>query len=152
MQEVDMAAKEVMKTATKRAIVLAARVMATATERAKAMDEEGSGNGGKSGGNGNKEGNGKGTKSNGYGNEEGNGGGGKIDGNSNKEGNGKGGQWRGWEEFWRRRLWWRARKRKMVRVAMGNGYGKEGGRCLMAATMGTAQRTHPLALQLERGG
>jgi hypothetical protein len=33
-----------------------------------------------------------------------------------------------------------------------NGYGKEGGGHLMAATMGTAQRTHPLALQLERGG
>jgi hypothetical protein len=34
----------------------------------------------------------------------------------------------------------------------GNGYIKEGGGRLMAATMGTAQRTHPLALRLERGG
>jgi hypothetical protein len=34
----------------------------------------------------------------------------------------------------------------------GNGYGKEGGGHLTAATMGTAQRTGPLALQLERGG
>jgi hypothetical protein len=34
----------------------------------------------------------------------------------------------------------------------GNGYGKEGGRRLMAAMMGTVRRTHPLALQLERGG
>jgi hypothetical protein len=33
-----------------------------------------------------------------------------------------------------------------------NGYSKEGGGRLMAATMGTAQRTHPLALRLERGG
>jgi hypothetical protein len=33
----------------------------------------------------------------------------------------------------------------------GNGYGKEGGRRLMAATMGMAGRTHPLALRLERG-
>ncbi len=147
-----MTAKGVMKTATKRVMALAARAMATVMERAKVTDGEGNGDSGKSGGDGDKEGNGKGTKSNGYGNEEGNGGGGKIDGNSNKEGNGKGGQWRGWEEFWRRRLWWRARKRKMVRVAMGNGYGKEGGRRLMAATMGTAQRTRLLALQLERGG
>jgi hypothetical protein len=34
----------------------------------------------------------------------------------------------------------------------GNGYGKEGGGRSTAATMGTAQRTHPLALRLERGG
>jgi hypothetical protein len=38
----------------------------------------------------------------------------------------------------------------------GNGYGKEGGGQAAAATMamgmGTAQRTWPLALQLERGG
>ncbi len=34
----------------------------------------------------------------------------------------------------------------------GNGYGKEGGGRLTAATMGTVQRTHPLALRLERGG
>jgi hypothetical protein len=38
----------------------------------------------------------------------------------------------------------------------GNGYGKEGGRRLLAATktmgIGTAQRTRPLAQQLERGG
>ncbi len=34
----------------------------------------------------------------------------------------------------------------------GNGYGEEGGRCSMAAMMGTAQRTGPLALRLERGG
>jgi hypothetical protein len=35
---------------------------------------------------------------------------------------------------------------------MGNGYGKEGGRHLTAAKMGTTQRTWPLALGLERGG
>ncbi len=34
----------------------------------------------------------------------------------------------------------------------GNGYGKEGDGRLMAATMGTARRTGPLALRLERGG
>jgi hypothetical protein len=34
----------------------------------------------------------------------------------------------------------------------GNGYSKKGGRRLTAVMMGTAQRTHPLALQLERGG
>jgi hypothetical protein len=33
----------------------------------------------------------------------------------------------------------------------GNGYGKEGGGRSMVATMGMAQRTHLLALQLERG-
>jgi hypothetical protein len=32
---------------------------------------------------------------------------------------------------------------------IGNCYGKEGGGCLTAATMGTAQRTWLLALQLE---
>ncbi len=45
---------------------------------------------------------------------------------------------------------------KRVMATNGNntgiGYGKEGGRRLMAATMGTAQRTHLLALRLERGG
>jgi hypothetical protein len=35
---------------------------------------------------------------------------------------------------------------------MGNGYGKEGGGRSTSGTMGTAQRTRPLALQLERGG
>jgi hypothetical protein len=35
---------------------------------------------------------------------------------------------------------------------MGNSYGEEGDGRLMAATMGTAQRTWPLVLQLERGG
>jgi hypothetical protein len=34
----------------------------------------------------------------------------------------------------------------------GNGYGEEGGVRSTAATMGTARRTHPLALRLERGG
>jgi hypothetical protein len=34
----------------------------------------------------------------------------------------------------------------------GNGYSGEGGGRLMAATMGTARRTGPLTLQLERGG
>ncbi len=34
----------------------------------------------------------------------------------------------------------------------GDGYGKKGGGRLTAARMGTAQRTHPLALRLERGG
>jgi hypothetical protein len=34
----------------------------------------------------------------------------------------------------------------------GNGYGKEGGGRSTVMTMGTAQRTHPLALRLERGG
>jgi hypothetical protein len=34
----------------------------------------------------------------------------------------------------------------------GNGYGKEGGGRLTAAMMGTVQRTHLLALRLERGG
>jgi hypothetical protein len=34
----------------------------------------------------------------------------------------------------------------------GNGYNKEGEGCLMAAAMGIAQRTWPLALRLERGG
>jgi hypothetical protein len=43
-------------------------------------------------------------------------------------------------------------KREMARVATGNGYGKEGGRRLTVAMMGTAQRTQPLTLQLERGG
>jgi hypothetical protein len=33
-----------------------------------------------------------------------------------------------------------------------NGYGKEGGGRLMAATMGMVQRSHLLALRLERGG
>jgi hypothetical protein len=35
---------------------------------------------------------------------------------------------------------------------MGNGYGEEDDGRLMAVTMGTARRTRPLALQLERGG
>jgi hypothetical protein len=115
------------------------------------MDGEGNGNGGKSGDDGNEEGNGKGTKSDGYGNKEGNGNSSKIDGDSNEEGNGKGGQWQGWEEVWQWQLWWRATKKEMARAAMGNGYSKEGGGHLMAATMGTVQRTRPLALQLERG-
>ncbi len=34
----------------------------------------------------------------------------------------------------------------------GNGYGKEGGGRSTAATMGMARKTHPLVLQLERGG
>ncbi len=34
----------------------------------------------------------------------------------------------------------------------GNGYGEEGSGRLTVATMGTVQRTHPLALRLERGG
>jgi hypothetical protein len=34
----------------------------------------------------------------------------------------------------------------------GNGYGEEDDGRLMSATMGTAQRTRPLALRLERGG
>jgi hypothetical protein len=34
----------------------------------------------------------------------------------------------------------------------GNGYGKEGGGHSTAVMMGTAQRTHLLALRLERGG
>ncbi len=34
----------------------------------------------------------------------------------------------------------------------GNGYNKEGNGRLMAAIMGMARRTRPLALQLERGG
>ncbi len=145
MQEVDVAAKEVMKTATKRAMALAARAIATATERAKATDGEGNGDGGKSG-------NSKGAKSDGYGNKEGNGNCGKIDGNNNKEGDGKGGQWQGWEEFWQRQLWWQAMKREMMRAATGNGYGKEGGGRSTVAMMGTVQRTRPLALRLERGG
>jgi hypothetical protein len=35
---------------------------------------------------------------------------------------------------------------------MGNGYGEEDDGRLMAATMGTAQRTWLLVLQLDRGG
>ncbi len=35
---------------------------------------------------------------------------------------------------------------------LGNGYHEEGGGRSMAATMGMARRTQPLALQLERGG
>jgi hypothetical protein len=142
----------VMKMATKRAMVSVARVMATVTERATSIDGEGNGVGGKSNSDGSEEGNSKGGKSNGYGNKEGNGDGGKIDGDSNKEGNGKGGQWQGREEVRRWRLWWRATKRAMARAATGNGYGKEGGGRSMAATMGAAQRTRPLALQMERGG
>jgi hypothetical protein len=74
---------------------------------------------------------------------------------------------------WRQRLGWWAMKRAMTRAArviamatkramvsngdnMGNGYGKEGGGHLTAATMamvmGTAQRTWLLALRLERRG
>jgi hypothetical protein len=47
-----------------------------------------------------------------------------------------------------------ARKRAMTTDSdnTDNGYGEEGGRHLMAATMEMAQRTLPLALQLERGG
>ena len=45
-----------------------------------------------------------------------------------------------------------ATKRATARVATGNDYGKEGGRHLMAATMGAAQMTWPLVLRLERGG
>jgi hypothetical protein len=48
----------------------------------------------------------------------------------------------------------RATKRVMVTDGnnTGNGYGEEGGGCSTAAMMGMAQRTHPLALRLERGG
>jgi hypothetical protein len=47
-----------------------------------------------------------------------------------------------------------ATKRVMVPDGnnMGNGYVKEGVGCLTAATMGTAQRTWPFALRLERRG
>ncbi len=65
----------------------------------------------------------------------------------NKEGNGKGG-----------RAMATATKRALAtnHNNMGNGYSKEGGGPLMAVVMamgmGTAQRTWPLVLQLERGG
>ncbi len=47
-----------------------------------------------------------------------------------------------------------ATKRVMVTNGdnTGNGSGEEGGGRLTAVMMGTAQRTHPLVLQLERGG
>ncbi len=80
-----------------------------------------------------------------------------MDGDADEQGKGE-----GWQEGWRRRLEWWATKRAMpmaTKRAMatggnntGNGYGKEGGGRSTAATMGTARRTHPLALRLERGG
>jgi hypothetical protein len=80
-----------------------------------------------------------------------------MDGNADEQGMGK-----GWQEGWRRQLEWWATKRVILTATKrvmatdgdntGNGYGEEGGgRSTAAATMGTAQRTHPLALRLERG-
>jgi hypothetical protein len=80
-----------------------------------------------------------------------------MDGNADEQGKGE-----GWQEGWRRRLEWRATKRAMPTVtkrvmatdgdSTDNGYGEEGGGRSTAVTMGTARRTHPLALRLERGG
>jgi hypothetical protein len=80
-----------------------------------------------------------------------------MDGYANKQGKGK-----GWQEGWQRRLEWQATKRAMPKAtkrvmatdgdSTGNGYGKEGGGHSTMVMMGMAQRTHPLALQLERGG
>ncbi len=75
----------------------------------------------------------------------------RLSGKANKQDKGE-----GWQEGWRRRQkWWAtnrampmATKRAMVTNGnnTGNGYGKEGGRHSTVATMGTAQRTHPLVL------
>ncbi len=67
-------------------------------------------------------------------------------------------KWVGWQGLLR---WWAtnramemATKRAMTIKgdSRDNGQSKEGGGCLMVAMIGTAQRTQPLALRLERGG